>query len=141
VAGRFEVVSNELGIIELGDVCAAMRARNLELFATLGRWVTGTPPGEAQRLFAEACHIHAWHADLWAARTPAIAPVATPPFPPLPTTGVDQDRRWYSDQLAAITRELTELAARIDRELDPSTARVIDLVTADIDALTGRVSR
>ena len=38
-------MSEQLGIIELGHVCVAMQARSLDLFRTLGRWVTVTPPG------------------------------------------------------------------------------------------------
>ena len=53
------IVSEQVGIVELGDVCVTMRLRSLDLFSVLGAWVTTTEPGELQRLFAEACHRHA----------------------------------------------------------------------------------
>ena len=67
--GGLASVSDQLGIVELGDVCAAMRAHSLDLFGSSAR-VTTTAPGELQRLFAEACHRHAWHAELWELCTP-----------------------------------------------------------------------
>jgi hypothetical protein len=139
-------MSDHLGIVELGGVCAAMRVRSLDLFERLGVWVATTTPGEQQRLFAEACHRHAWHAELWTARTPTIAtaPVASPPSPKPPTLDRDGDsdelrRERYRAELSALDDELRSLRTRIDPALDPSTARTIDLVGRDVVEIAGRV--
>ena len=127
-----------LGIVELGEVCARMRARSLDAFERCGRWVTSTPPGELQRLLAEACHRHAWHAELWAARAPAIPPVdleALTAAPRRPPADVDA----YRALLDELANELDELTPRVDPVLDPSTTRTIALVRTDVAALRDRL--
>ena len=139
-------MSEQLGIVELGHVCVAMRARSLDLFTALGGWVMSSQPGELQRLFAEACHRHAWHAELWEARTPAIR-VAFPMPADDQRLGLDdadsdtdeQRRDRYRAALSAFDERLRSLRARIDPSLDPSTARTIDLVGRDVVELAARV--
>ena len=128
-------MSHHLGIVELGDVCAAMRAHSLDLFGELGAWVSTTSPGELQRLFAEACHRHAWHAELWEARTPAIPDAragSTTPRDRPQVDGDDSRRDRYRAELSTLEDELRALHTRIDPALDPSTARTIDLVGRDV---------
>jgi hypothetical protein len=136
-------MSDHVGVIELSRVCAAMRERSLELFTQLGRWVPSASPGELQRLLAESCHRHAWHADLWEARAPAIAenqPVSTPSSRPEPVDGDDDTRRdRYRAELSELEHDLRLLHARIDPVLDPSTARTIDLVGRDVVEISGRL--
>ena len=136
------VVSEQVGIVELGDVCVTMRLRSLDLFSVLGAWVTTTEPGELQRLFAEACHRHAWHATLWEERTPTIRVPATaaPEFERLDPADAGESRRErYRARLSAIEDDLRALRARIDPTLDPSTARTIDLVGRDVVELADRL--
>jgi hypothetical protein len=122
-------VSDQLGIVELGDVCAAMRAHSLELFAQLGAWVTTTAPGELQRLFAEACHRHAWHAELWELRTPAIPRERAPSAPPPERSEVEGDeirRERFRAELSTLEDELRGLRTRIDpRSIRARRARSI----------------
>jgi hypothetical protein len=135
-------VSEQVGIVELGDVCVTMRSRCLDLFEALGAWVTTTEPGELQRLFAEACHRHAWHAALWEARTPTIrVPAAeAPEFERLDDTDLEVSRGdRYRARLSVIEDDLRALRARIDPTLDPSTARTIDLVGRDVVELADRL--
>ena len=142
-------MSDWLGMIELCDVCATARTRNLELFATLGEWIRSTPDGDRQRLYAEACHRHAWHAELWAARAPTLPRsahdrrAAAQPDPEPHPAAVDEDDRhgWYTATLTGLRDELATLGARIDATLDPSTARTIQLVAADLADLTDRAER
>ncbi|HUF96627.1 MAG TPA: hypothetical protein VMM60_00775 [Ilumatobacter sp.] len=129
-----------LGIIELGAVCARQRAINLDLFERLGNLVTAsaTTAGADQQLLAAACHRHAWHAELWAGRAPSIPPVhADGAF----DRSVDAHRgnlefvtdvATYHSTAAALRAELTDLLERVDPLLDPSTARTIQLVLADL---------
>lgn len=129
-----------LGIVELGAVCARMRARSLDLFELVGGWVTTTPPGDDQRLFAEACHRHAWHADLWAARAPKIPPVdleAATAAARGQLPDVDPRRRAdaYTTILDDLASELDELATSVDADLDPCTARTVTLVARDLHLL------
>jgi hypothetical protein len=148
VASRVAVMSEQLGIVELGQVCVAMRMRNLDLFAALGSWVMSSRPGELQRLFAEACHRHAWHAELWEARTPAIrvafpTPTEHAPFGAAESEGAadsDEARRdRYRAELSSLEEQLRSLRARIDPSLDPSTTRTIDLVGRDVVELAERL--
>jgi hypothetical protein len=131
-----------LGIVELVEVSARERARALALFEHLGTWVATTAHPPLQRLFATAAHRHAWHAQLWADRSPLI------PVPPLVVdiaaiveAGDDADR-WtaYATALGTLIVELGALRDRIDPELDPGTARVIELVGADANRLASLVA-
>lgn len=127
-------------LLDVAALCARMRAVNLDLFERVGSWVTDTPPGAEQRRWATACHLHAWHADLWAQRAPAIRPfdLATAVAAQRGAFGDPTDRAgWYVDVLATVTAELAEAAARLDADLDPSTARTIALVQADLVRMSG----
>jgi hypothetical protein len=93
-------------------------------------------------LFAEACHRHAWHAELWEARTPTIrVPTSAPAeFERLVATdGGDSRRDRYRAALSGIEAELRALRTRLDPALDPSTARTIDLVGRDVVELADRL--
>jgi hypothetical protein len=130
-----QVVSAEpLGIIELGDVCARMRAQSLDLFRELGTWVRVADP-EHQRWYATACHRHAWHADLWAQRSPTIPPVDLDAA----VTGALRtrlpDATAYRSLLAVLLADLDELTLRVDADLDPATHRVLTLVRRDLAEL------
>jgi hypothetical protein len=133
----------QVGIIELGAICADMRARNIDLFEQLGGWVVDTTDHELQRLFALASHLHAWHAELWAQRAPAIPPVEldTSVAHPPPTAVAPADRAAvYGAVLDRLLVDLRRLRDRLDELLDPSTIRTITLVIADLDDLHRRLS-
>lgn len=135
------VVNGHLGIVELVSLCEDQRDRNERLFSVLGGWVRTTESPTHQQLFAEAGHRHAWHAQLWADRTPAI-PVEGK-SPPADTTiaGEAADRlSSYRAAVESIRDDVLSIASRIDRTLDPGTARVIDLVVADLGPLHDRMS-
>jgi len=123
------------------------------LFETLGAWVGVVPEPAAKRTLATWCHRHAWHADLWRARLPALAgqPGAGPDgdddvaswLNPLhralgelgPTTTTGARLAIVVDPvLLAVRSALDEHRAAIDPRLDGPTTRVLDLVTADVDA-------
>ena len=127
-------VDQPIGIVELVAVCERFAARNRLLFERLGGWVADEADPALQRWFAVATHRHAWHAELWDGRRPAI-PVDAP-APERSTEGDAGDRlAWYRSELATMRSDLTELAGRVDAVLDPGTRRVIDLVLADLDEL------
>jgi hypothetical protein len=123
-------------ISELVDISASMHARFNALFETLGRWVASTGDPAVQQRFAQAAHRHAWHADLWAERRPTIPLDAGPSaqldeVPDDPAASVRL--AWYVGQVERLRAELGELSGRIDPVLDPSTARVISLITHDLN--------
>ena len=122
-----------VAIVDLADRCDQLAARNRHVFETLGAWVADEPDAATQRWFSAAAHRHAWHADLWAGRRPAI-PVDTvePPTPPQP--GGDRVA-WYLAALDELTHDAEVLTVEVDAELDPSTSRVVRLVSADLDDL------
>ena len=131
-----------LGIVELVEVCARERARALALFQHLGSWVATTADPTLQRLFATAAHRHAWHAQLWADRSPAIpVPHVVADVAAIVEAGDDTDR-WtaYVTSLGTLIVELGALRDRIDPDLDPGTARVIELVGADANRLADLVA-
>jgi hypothetical protein len=141
VAGGLAFVTDHLGIVELSQVCADMRSRNLELFEQLGSWVATTSDGALQRLFAEACHRHASHAELWERRAPTIpvAPRSAPPHRAPEITGDARRRDHYRQALTGLRDELGSLGLRVESTCDPSSRRTIDLVARDVDDLTARL--
>jgi hypothetical protein len=135
--------AEQLGIIELGEVCNTMRARNIKLFEQLGGWVADTTDPALQRLFAEACHRHAWHAELWAHRAPDIRPVevdTSATAAPGPLVAAGERGSTYRGALDRLLADLHELLARVDVLLDPGTARTIALVTVDLADLQRRLT-
>jgi len=132
------VSATPLGIVELGDVCAHQRALSLDLFRELGAWVTAADDnatGAARRWYSTACHRHAWHAQLWADRAPAIPPVdldaavADASRTRLPDA---PDADAYRSLLGEMIADLDGLAHRADADLDPATRRVITRVRRDL---------
>ncbi len=137
---------SHVGIIELGDACAGMRAGSLALFELVGSWVSTTDSGVLQRLFAESCHQHAWHADLWAQRYPTIpgpdVEAATSQHRARPPI-VEKTQRvtWYREALDNLVAELEALQSRVDPDLDPATVRTAELVAADAHAVLRRLDQ
>lgn len=143
MVGQGQVMTSEhLGIVELAEICARQRARALDLFEWLGV-VAGVQPPALQRLVAEAANRHAWHAELWAARTPDIPGV---------DLAADTDRHrssaaagppeadTYRRALDRLDADLAVLGGRIDPVLDSPTRRVIDLVAADLADIRRRLA-
>jgi hypothetical protein len=125
-----------IGIVDLVDVCDRRYADDLGWFTLLGRWVTDEPDPARQRWFAVASHRHAWHAELWAQRRPAIPHDADHVLPDPAAVEPTGDRAAaYAAHLVAVRAELADLRAAIDPELDPSTLRTLTLVDADLAAL------
>jgi hypothetical protein len=131
-------VTGTLPIVDLLATCEAMRARSRALFEAVGRWVAITDDAHDQQLFAAAGHRHAWHARLWAERSPKI-PAQAQPWPPL-VAPATPDRVWYAGQLADILDALGVVEASIDPVLDPATARLGALVRVDLEELQRRAS-
>jgi len=147
VADGLTLVSDWLGIVELHGFSSDMRARNVELFEQLGAWVATTAPGDLQRLFAEACHRHAWHAELWSQRTPAI-PIGLQMVSPSGhvddlATEPDGTVRGahYRMALSELEAGLGGIRGRIDPTLDPATARTVELVSRDVADIRDRLDR
>jgi len=125
---------SSLAITDLIDLCERMQAEEQLLFETLGSWVPDEPDPDRQRRYATAAHRHAWHAELWGARRPAV-PLDGPArvADRAPGTSDPAERAaWYDARLAALVTALQEAAGRVDPVLDPGTQRVIDLVAADL---------
>ncbi len=146
MAIRSEVVTNHLEIVELADVCARMRARSLDLFERVGSWVTTTDDGALQRLFAQACHQHAWHAELWAQRCPTIPAIDLEPAtasyrPPIHPIADSERLAQYRRSLADLLVDLAALKSHVDQNLDPNTTRTINLVSRDLSELLKHLGR
>lgn len=126
-----------LPIAELGDVCVSMANANTALAERLGEWVTTTTDPKLQQLFALAGHRHAWHAELWQARRPTVPLEFTSDAPSMSDADDHAGRRSaYIDVVNAVVESLAAFGRRIDAALDPATARVIALVSADLQELT-----
>jgi hypothetical protein len=122
------------------------------LFETLGGWARRLSDPAAQRVFGTWCHRHAWHAELWRSRLPAIdaaggdgddvdawiAPLrnaiqdVTTPAEAIAVLG--------DSVLPALEEAVTEHRHAIDPLLDGPTARILDLVGADLESERADVS-
>ncbi len=134
--------SGRLGIVDLVEVCTREQARCTSLFEHLGSWVATTDDPTLQRLFAVAAHRHAWHAELWRERTPVIPVTAIAADVAAISEAGDDTDRWtaYATALGVMISELAALRDAVDPDLDPSTARVVDLVLTDARALAADVT-
>jgi hypothetical protein len=113
------------------------------LFETLGEWARQFPEPEPRRVFGTWCHRHAWHAELWRDRLPAVDGL----------TGRDDVEAWIAplraaladvsssaeavaalgeSVLPAVEAAIAEHRDAIDPVLDGPTARILDLVAADL---------
>ena len=116
------------------------------LFETLGRWARQLPEPAVKRTLATWCHRHAWHAELWRQRLPALdaldggADDVDAWVAPLRSalgnvaTSVEALTVLAGPVLQAVDEALAEHRAAIDPLLDGPTARVLDLVAADLAA-------
>lgn len=129
-----------IGITELVELCDEQYATNLGWFVVLGERVRDTTDPQLQRLLATAAHRHAWHAELWWQRRPAIPHDVVHEPPPPATIDVGSDALdAYRDHLAEQRSLLARLRGDIDPELDPSTHRVATLVDRDLAELADRL--
>jgi hypothetical protein len=125
-----------IGIVELVDVCGRLASRNRALFRRVGGWVADENDPGLQRWFAIGSHRHAWHAELWEERLPKIPVDRVDDDPVDPAS--DERAGAYRQQLEQMLSDLDALGLRLVPVLDPSTARVISLVRADVADLLDR---
>ena len=129
-----------IAITDLIEVCDEQYARHLGWFELLGQRVRAEPDPKLQRLFATAAQRHAWHAELWASRRPAIPHDTIHTLPPAAAPSISGNLATaYLEHLVDERAELARLRASVDRDLDPATVRVIDLVAADLADLQSQV--
>jgi hypothetical protein len=133
-----------IAIVDLVAVCVAQQRWSQRLFEQCGVWVATTRHPPLQQLMAVATHRHAWHAELWGERRPAI-PCDSPLASPADAAATDSDSdagraAAYASELQAMLAALDQIRAGADRALDPATHRTLDLVTADLVELGRRVS-
>jgi hypothetical protein len=140
---------------DLARRIAMHRATDAVLFEHLGGWVASTRDAALKPLLAAWAGHHSDHLDLWADRFPAVAGL-----------DLDVDTRTARARLASTEQQLTGAAsdrerlvaalvvldrheaacstdrAGVDQLLDAPTARVLDLVLADLraDAVTARAA-
>ena len=131
-----------IDLVDLVALCDEQCAVDLGWFAALGERVRDEPDPRRQRWYATAAHRHAWHADLWAQRRPAVPHDAAPALSaPAPVEVGGDLAAAYHDHLAAQRERLARLRDAVDPDLDPSTRRVIALVDADLADLQRREPR
>jgi hypothetical protein len=122
------------------------------LFETLGAWARSVTEPAVKRLLATWCHRHAWHGELWRARLPFIPARTDGPDhtadvaawiaplqrvltdPDLATTTTAKLAIVADPVLAALQSALDEHRAALDERLDGPTARILELVGADLAA-------
>jgi hypothetical protein len=116
------------------------------LFETLGRWARELPEPAVKRLLATWCHRHAWHAGQWRDRLPRvdslthrdddveawIAPLRAALLDV--NTSAEAIAALRESVLPALEAAVAEHRDAIDPLLDGPTARVLDLVDADLAA-------
>jgi hypothetical protein len=115
------------------------------LFTTLGRWARELADPAAQRTFGTWCHRHAWHAELWRARLPAVGVGSAEGADDSwvsslrgsvdsVSSAADAIRVLRETVLPALEDAVAEHRDAIDPLLDGPSARVLDLVAADLAA-------
>jgi hypothetical protein len=113
------------------------------LFASMGRWARELPDPAAQRLFGTWCHRHAWHAELWRGRLPDVEVKIAHDGSDWNSLRRELDRVATVADAVRVLREtvlpalegvVTEHRDAIDPLLDGPTARILDLVAADLAA-------
>ena len=116
------------------------------LFETLGQWARELPEPAVKRVMATWCHRHAWHADLWRDRLPVVDSLAAPDDDVAawiaPLRGALGDVQTSDEAIAALRESVLpaleaaviEHRDAIDPLLDGPTARILDLVSADLAA-------
>jgi hypothetical protein len=115
------------------------------LFETLGGWARRLSDPAAQRVFGTWCHRHAWHAELWRSRLPAIDAAGGDDdvdawIAPLRsamngvTTADEAIAVLCHSVLPALKEAVAEHRDAIEPLLDGPTARILDLVGADLSA-------
>jgi hypothetical protein len=138
------------GIHELADFVARHHALALALAEAAGTLLTDTDDPAAKPTWAAAASRHAWHAELWADRYPAVpgldlhdATTAAQDglrsfVDDLNADGVSADERTTRHHVAVdrLRDELAHTRAALDDRLDAPTARLLDLILADLSPLT-----
>jgi hypothetical protein len=122
------------------------------LFDVLGRWARELPDPAVKRLFGTWCYRHEWHAELWRDRLPSVGLAADADddveawIRPLRTaladvgTSAEVIAVLRDSVLPALEAALTEHRDAIDPLLDGPTARVLDLVGADLTSEASALS-
>ena len=133
-------------IAEVLAWCTWARDANHAMSRIVGNWVATTDDPDRQRLFAASSSRLAWHAELWERRLPVVPLEAADLGALLPTepAATTEARLQYllawleegADGYAEWNGSLRD----VDRLLDPATARVIALVSADLKELLARAS-
>jgi hypothetical protein len=131
-------------LVELGRRARRWIAVDDLLFETLGRWARELPEPGVKRMLATWCHRHAWHAELWRDRLPTverldgdgddveawIAPLRAALLDV--NTSAEAIAALRESVLPALEAAVTEHRDAVDPRLDGPTARVLDLVGADL---------
>jgi hypothetical protein len=115
------------------------------LFETLGGWARRLADPPTQRVFGTWCHRHAWHAELWRSRLPTVDAAGDDDdvdawIAPLRsamngvTTADEAIAVLRHSVLPALRGAVAEHRDAIDPLLDGPTARILDLVAADLSA-------
>jgi hypothetical protein len=70
--------SVDLSLVDSASLLGGYRWVEARLFEILGAWVATETADEVRVLFDVQSRIHAWHAELWAERIPAVDGIADP---------------------------------------------------------------
>lgn len=121
------------------------RWAELQLFELLGGWATSAADAQVVAMLAAHCHHHAWHADVFAGRTPAVAGLEAAAEPaPLPelvpmldaARGADGTaarlRAVYQNVLPALAAEYERHLLVTDPRIDGPTVRALTLALHDL---------
>jgi len=131
---------------DLGRRCRRWIAVEDLLFETLGRWARELPEPAIKQVMATWCHRHAWHAEVWRDRLPTVDALADASDDVeawiAPLRAALLDVRTSAEAIAALRESvlpalqaaLNEHRDAIDPLLDGTTARVLELVGADLVA-------
>lgn len=127
-------------IHDIARVAGAYAWSELELCAILSRWAADTESPRVAAFLGARCHTHAWHADLWRQRIPAVPGITVDDFVVAPD---DPHTTLLAEVGATPAHQVIERIVGLYGVLLPLVVSTyqshLDATNADTDAPTVRV--
>ncbi len=133
---------------QLARIAGQCQWNEQQIFEIIGQWIAVVPEPQVSRMLAEHSAKHAWHANLWAERLPAVRELDTARFvapatplmqavfdavrsPSAPTQTIEKLAGVYRVVIPRLAKGYAAMSRHVSAEIDGPTARVLSLVLRD----------